>query len=104
VLDLGILRRYADFSATEESNISMAIQRLLHFKASRLCFLTRTVARYTSGCHSDINQEEDSSTSYDANKYYPACIGELIHDKYCLVSKLGWGGNSTVWLAKDSSR
>jgi hypothetical protein len=69
----------------------MAIQRLLYFKASRLRFLTRTVARYTSDCHSDINQEEDSSTSYDATKYYPACIGELIHDKYRLVSKLGWG-------------
>jgi serine/threonine protein kinase len=82
----------------------MAIQRLLYLEASRLRFLTRTVARYTSDCHSDINQEEDSSTSYDATKYYPACIGELIHDKYRLISKLGWGGNSTVWLAKDTLR
>ncbi|KAG2019404.1 hypothetical protein GB937_004946 [Aspergillus fischeri] len=82
----------------------MAIQRLLHFKASRLRFLTRTVARYSSDCHSDINHEEDSSAGYDATKYYPARIGELVHNKYRLISKLGWGGNSTVWLAKDTSR
>lgn len=53
----------------------MAIQRLLYFKASRLRSWTRTVARYTSDCYSDINHEEDSSTSHDATKYYPACIG-----------------------------
>jgi serine/threonine protein kinase len=93
-----------NFSAAKHLNISMAVQRLLNFRASRLPLLTRRMVRNKSDCHSDIDHEEDESTSYDATKYYPACIGELIHNKYRLISKLGWGSNSTVWLAKDTSR
>jgi serine/threonine protein kinase len=62
------------------------------------------MASYEGAHRSDLIDEEDGSPNYDANKYYPACIGELIRNKYRLISKLGWGVNSTVWLAKDSSR
>jgi serine/threonine protein kinase len=93
-----------NFSAAKQLDISMAIQRLLNFRASPLRLLTRRTVRNKRDCQSDIDHEEDESTSYDATKYYPACIGELIHHKYRLISKLGWGSNSTVWLAKDTSR
>lgn len=47
--------------------------------------------------------EEERSPGYDPGKYYPARIGEAI-GKYRIISKLGWGTNSTAWLAKDISR
>lgn len=47
--------------------------------------------------------EEESNPDYDPRRFYPARVGEIIQ-KYKIVSKLGWGTNSTVWLAKDVSR
>ncbi|PYH35152.1 kinase domain protein [Aspergillus neoniger CBS 115656] len=47
--------------------------------------------------------EEERSPGYDPRKYYPARIGETV-GKYRIISKLGWGANSTAWLAKDTSR
>lgn len=85
-------------------NMSMPIERPLRFRVFRSGFSTTKIFGYNSDRYSDLNQEEDSSRSYDVTKYYPACIGELIKNKYRLISKLGWGGNSTVWLAKDTSR
>lgn len=54
------------------------------------------MASYGGAHRSDLIDEEDGSPNYNANKYYPAYIGELIHNKYCLISKVGWGVNSTV--------
>ncbi|KAG5930109.1 hypothetical protein E4U53_002301 [Claviceps sorghi] len=48
--------------------------------------------------------EEERSSSYDPEMYYPAQIGEMIRGKYRLISKLGWGTGSTVWLAGVVSR
>lgn len=48
--------------------------------------------------------EEEKSSSYDPESYYPARIGETIQGKYRLISKLGWGTGSTVWLAGVVSR
>ena len=48
--------------------------------------------------------EEERSSSYDPESYYPARIGEIIHEEYRLISKLGWGTASTVWLARTISR
>ncbi|GKZ19738.1 hypothetical protein AbraCBS73388_004725 [Aspergillus brasiliensis] len=47
--------------------------------------------------------EEERSPQYNPRKYYPARIGETI-GRYRIISKLGWGANSTAWLAKDASR
>ncbi|CAI6093808.1 hypothetical protein V2G26_017113 [Clonostachys chloroleuca] len=45
--------------------------------------------------------EEERSRNYNPKDYYPAHIGDTLHGgKYELVSKLGWGTGSTVWLAR----
>lgn len=49
-------------------------------------------------------REEDQHPDYDAEKYYPARVGETISKRYFIISKLGWGSNSTVWLARDTNR
>ena len=48
--------------------------------------------------------EQDQHPNYNPKKYYPAHIGETVSDRYNIISKLGWGVNSTVWLAKDTRR
>lgn len=38
-----------------------------------------------------------------AAQYYPVRIGKLVDSCYQIVGKLGFGGTSTVWLARDST-
>ncbi|KAJ5352583.1 hypothetical protein N7452_001557 [Penicillium brevicompactum] len=45
--------------------------------------------------------EEESLPFYDAEKYYPARIGEVFASRYQVVSKLGYGMSSTAWLCRD---
>ncbi|PWY87843.1 kinase domain protein [Aspergillus sclerotioniger CBS 115572] len=49
-------------------------------------------------------REENQSPYYDPERYYPARVGETIGNRYRIISKLGWGTSSTVWLAKDTTR
>ncbi|KAK7216474.1 hypothetical protein V2G26_004477 [Clonostachys chloroleuca] len=48
--------------------------------------------------------EEERYQFYDPKIFYPARIGEKLGGKYRLVSKLGWGTTSTVWLARETKR
>lgn len=45
--------------------------------------------------------EEETLPDYVPSRYYPANIGEVLRDRYQIVSKLGFGASSTVWLARD---
>ena len=47
--------------------------------------------------------EEEGNPGYDPRRFYPTRVGETIQ-KYQIISKLGWGTGSTVWLAKDINR
>jgi serine/threonine-protein kinase SRPK3 len=47
------------------------------------------------------NQEEMSK--YRPGGFHPVCLGDTFKDgRYKIHHKLGWGGYSTVWLAKDT--
>lgn len=48
--------------------------------------------------------DEERSPRYNPEAYYPAKPGEILADKYQLMSKIGWGSGSTVWLARDIDR
>ncbi|GFN16452.1 kinase-like protein [Aspergillus tubingensis] len=45
--------------------------------------------------------EEEKTPYYSPAKFYPAHIGEVLNDRYQLVTKLGYGSSSTIWLARD---
>ncbi|KOC10713.1 hypothetical protein AFLA70_275g001681 [Aspergillus flavus AF70] len=61
-------------------------------------------SRLVSRAMSSFMREENQSPDYDPKKYYPASVGETIARRYRIISKLGWGANSTVCWVWQSSR
>ncbi|KAK2865345.1 hypothetical protein FQN49_003671 [Arthroderma sp. PD_2] len=45
--------------------------------------------------------EEEGLPNYVADNFYPVYIGEVFASRYQVVSKLGFGMSSTVWLCRD---
>ncbi|KAK2791356.1 hypothetical protein FQN53_004537 [Emmonsiellopsis sp. PD_33] len=45
--------------------------------------------------------EEETLPGYFPEKYYPVSLGQVLHQRYRVVGKLGYGTTSTVWLAYD---
>jgi len=45
--------------------------------------------------------EEEKTPYYNPKRFYPARLGEVLHARYQLATKLGYGTSSTVWLARD---
>ncbi|KAL9099100.1 MAG: hypothetical protein Q9163_005354 [Psora crenata] len=45
--------------------------------------------------------EEQSLFRYPQKRYYPVRIGDLFKNQYRIITKLGYGAYSTVWLARD---
>ena len=45
--------------------------------------------------------EEEVHSWYSANTFYPAEIGQILHDSYQVITKLGYGAASTAWLCRD---
>ena len=48
-----------------------------------------------------MDEEAEPLEGYGPGGYYPVDMGELYNNRYRIVYKLGFGGSSTVWLAKD---
>ncbi|OAL56707.1 protein kinase [Pyrenochaeta sp. DS3sAY3a] len=38
---------------------------------------------------------------YEPGGYHPVVVNDLLHNRYRIVDKLGFGGYSTIWLAQD---
>ncbi|KAL2799545.1 hypothetical protein BJX66DRAFT_242298 [Aspergillus keveii] len=45
--------------------------------------------------------EEETLPGYLAEGYYPARVGEVLNSRYQILTKLGFGSASTVWLCRD---
>lgn len=48
--------------------------------------------------------DEEIHPEYRPSSFYPARPGEVLARKFQLLVKIGWGSQSTVWLARDVSR
>lgn len=49
-----------------------------------------------------LHTEEDI-LNYRPGGFRPVCLGDTFQDgRYKIHHELGWGGFSTVWLAKDN--
>ena len=49
---------------------------------------------------SAVPLEEESQAFYNPDQWFPARIGDVYHS-YQIISKLGYGGYSTVWLCRN---
>ncbi|KAF2765741.1 non-specific serine/threonine protein kinase [Teratosphaeria nubilosa] len=45
--------------------------------------------------------EEETSPYHHSEQFYPAKLGDILHGRYQIATKLGHGACSTVWLARD---
>jgi len=46
--------------------------------------------------------KEESALDYKPGGYHPVILGDTFKDgRYIIRQKLGWGGFSTVWVARD---
>lgn len=45
--------------------------------------------------------EEERMPAYDRKLYYPVQLGDVFCSRYKVISKLGFGANSTVWFCRD---
>lgn len=48
-----------------------------------------------------LQLEEQTDRRYNKTHYYPVKIGEVFKNRYQIITKLGYGSFSTVWLAWD---
>ena len=45
--------------------------------------------------------EEEKFEWYSPTRFYPVRIGQVFESRYQVVSKVGYGTSSTVWLGRD---
>ncbi len=91
-----LLKLFVIFMLPSRAFLSLAVRRL----SSR----PTPIMNASSGLiPADAPLEEEGNPDYDPRRFYPARVGDTIQ-KYQILSKLGWGTGSTVWLAKDNSR
>ena len=45
--------------------------------------------------------EEETLPHYDPQNFLPVNPGQVFRGRYQALTKLGFGGSSTVWLVKD---
>ncbi|EEQ31592.1 hypothetical protein McanMca71_006105 [Microsporum canis] len=48
-----------------------------------------------------VKFEEENMLAFEKGLFYPVYIGETLKGRYQVLSKLGYGANSTVWLCRD---
>ena len=45
--------------------------------------------------------EEEHWPWYTPQSFYPVSIGDVLHSKYQVLYKLGYGTTSTIWMCRD---
>lgn len=48
--------------------------------------------------------DEETNPGYSSIDFYPAHPSQILNDRFKILTKLGWGSSSTVWLAEDVLR
>jgi serine/threonine-protein kinase SRPK3 len=52
---------------------------------------------------SNLLHDQKRMSRYRPGGFHPICLGDTLNQRrYQVCHKLGWGGFSTVWLAKDA--
>lgn len=78
-----------------------SLWRLQKLESCSFVRLTSTMAEDHRIKYSWIKGVE-ALEEYAPGGYHPIMIGDMLKDRYHIVDKLGFGGYSTVWLARDT--
>lgn len=54
-----------------------------------------------SSLYESEEEEQEDVTQYRRGGYHPIHLGDILHERYRVVRKIGWGHFSTVWLCRD---
>lgn len=54
-----------------------------------------------SSLYGSEDEEQEDVSQYRRGGYMPIHLGEILHCRYRVVRKIGWGHFSTVWLCRD---
>ena len=60
-------------------------------------------AQSKSQTHDELNEEQEVDSDYAQGGYHPVKLGDIYHERYHVIRKLGWGYFSTVWLCWDTT-
>lgn len=84
-----------------QTHILNRTRQLFHYYAKKsfaLRYHSSRVPSQTYRC--DVDAEP--LRRYKPGGYHPVTLGDVLHDgRYRILHKLGWGGYSTTWAAKD---
>ena len=61
----------------------------------------RVFCRYNHRMTNNHKLEEQTFPFYQQKRYYPVTIGQVLKNRYRIVTKLGYGTYSAAWLAWD---
>ena len=50
---------------------------------------------------SESSDSDEGEDGYKQGGYHPVNVGEVYHERYVILRKLGWGHFSTVWMVYD---
>jgi len=78
-----------------------AVSRLPYRIITQRTYTTTISRRGVSVAMSDDPIEEELLPYYSAKHFYPVQPGAIYNERYQTIAKLGFGGGSTVWLARD---
>lgn len=81
-----------------------SIANLAHIlRRPRVSFSPATSNRFTASPMNGLIEEE-TLPHYRPELFHPTRLGEVIKNRYQIVTKLGYGTSSTVWLARDNQK
>lgn len=66
--------------------------------------LTADTEQQNSVVVTESGDIEEGRDAYRPGGFHPVYIGDVYADKYEVMSKIGYGRYSTVWLVKDLSK
>ena len=66
--------------------------------------MTDCQSDYQNSSDGDYSESDnEGSEHYKEGGYHPVSVGDVFNGSYRIISKLGWGHFSTVWLCEDTS-
>ncbi|KZZ92924.1 protein kinase domain-containing protein [Moelleriella libera RCEF 2490] len=106
------ISRYLNSRASTLLSSRFAPRKFDFYRAERLVCRGRKWGQISSTAFSSFSTTSDifdykliddaeNISGYTQGGYHPIQIADVIHNRYTVVDKLGYGGWSTVWLAHD---